>query len=72
MCDYLDVDGDGFGDGYFCHTDFCFTAACFYSCDVSEGEEACPRGFQCVDFDDGNPAVCLGDCEFMTDGGYLE
>jgi hypothetical protein len=72
VCDYIDLDGNGTGDGYFCHSDFCFTAACFYNCTPSEGEEACPRGFSCIDFDDGTTPVCIGDCEFMTDGGYLE
>lgn len=72
QCDFMDLNGDGFGDGYYCHTDYCFTSACFFTCDPSEGGEACPRGFQCVDFGDGSPPVCLGDCDFMTSGGYLD
>ncbi len=71
-CDYLDLNGDGFGDGYYCHTDYCFTSACFYSCDPGDGDEACPRGFTCIDVGDGSGSVCIGDCDFMTDGGYLD
>ncbi len=61
--------------GYHCALDYlvcvqalCAKSQCFEGCDVSLGDEACPRGFQCIDpYNDGSPPVCIGECEIMED-----
>ena len=58
------------GEGGRCYT-FGERELCFYECDLAEGTEACPRGFQCVN--QGNGAgVCVGDCDYMIAGGFLD
>lgn len=61
--------------GYHCASDFfvcvqavCAESKCFEGCDASMGDEACPRGFQCIDpYGNGSPPVCIGECEIMED-----
>ena len=52
-----------------CYTAYCFESACFQDCTITDGDEACPRGFQCIDvFGDGiSSPVCVGECSFMDD-----
>lgn len=45
------------GDGY-----------CFNFCD---SDRDCPRGFECVELGAPYENVCVGDCDFMVEGGYL-
>lgn len=61
--------------GYHCAFDFfvcvqalCAESKCFEACDVGLGDEACPRGFQCIDpYGNGSPPVCIGECEIMEE-----
>lgn len=45
------------GDGY-----------CWNFC---EGAGDCPRGFECVELGTGYDNICFGDCDYMTQNGYL-
>jgi hypothetical protein len=44
-------------------------------CNINEGENACPRGFVCVEdiYDDPDTLVdaCIGDCDYYRQKGYL-
>jgi hypothetical protein len=60
----------GVSGGPYCTRPACFTGQCYSGCDASEGGDACPRGFQCVDAGTGSE-VCYGDCAWLTENGYL-
>mgnify|MGYP000847631655 CR=1 FL=1 len=51
------------GYGKICHADFCLM-----SCNPNQAD-ACPRGFDCIDF--GTGGYCNADCIYMTENGYL-
>lgn len=52
---------------YYCHQD-----RCLVTCDPDDADP-CPRGFACIDgILEGDPnAYCVGDCDYMSDNGYL-
>lgn len=57
---------DRFTDGNsYCHKDYCMP-----TCQVSADDPGCPAGFAC--FDDGlGGGVCVADCVWLEEGGYL-
>ena len=44
-------------------------------CDANSSQEQCPNGFNCtpLNYSDGTqtPPVCLGDCQFYSENGYI-
>lgn len=56
-------DNFGAGVGFACHTD-----ACALECNPRD-ESPCPRGFDCIDGQDGN-FYCAGSCPWLLENGY--
>jgi hypothetical protein len=50
--------------GFFCHVDFCFL-----DCNPN-AEDACPRGYSCLDATGMGDNICFADCEWMQENGY--
>lgn len=54
----------------------CISFYRFFTCDDNSAQEQCPNGFTCqgIPYSDGTvtQAVCLGDCPYYLESGYLQ